>query len=47
MESLHDLFVNELRDLYNAEIQIVKALPKLITAASSDELRQALEAPLE
>ncbi len=47
MESLHDLFVNELRDLYNAENQILKALPKMAKSCSSEELRQALEEHLE
>lgn len=47
IESLHDLFVNELRDLYHAEHQLVKALPRMAKAASSGELRQALEEHLE
>jgi ferritin-like metal-binding protein YciE len=47
MESLHDLYVNELRDLYSAETQLVKALPKLAKAAASSELRAALEVHLE
>lgn len=42
-KTLHDMFVHELRDVYNAEQQIVKALPKLIKASSSDELRTAFE----
>jgi ferritin-like metal-binding protein YciE len=41
--SLSDLYVEELRDLYNAEKQILKALPKIIKAASHDELKEALE----
>jgi len=41
--TLSDLYVEELRDLYNAERQILKALPKIIKAASHDELKQALE----
>jgi ferritin-like metal-binding protein YciE len=41
--SLSDLYVEELRDLYNAEKQILKALPKMIKAASHDELKEALE----
>ena len=41
--SLRQLYVDELKDLYNAETQIVKALPKLAKAASSPELRQAFE----
>jgi ferritin-like metal-binding protein YciE len=42
LESLNDLFVEELRDLYNAENQLVKALPKLAEAATSADLRDAL-----
>ena len=47
MESLRDLLVTELRDLYNAENQLVKALPKMAKAACSEELRQAFEDHLE
>jgi ferritin-like metal-binding protein YciE len=47
LESLHDLFVDELKDLYNAENQLVKALPKMAKAASSDELRSAFQEHLE
>ncbi len=43
LESLNDLFVDELRDLYNAENQLVKALPKMAQAAESKDLRNALE----
>lgn len=43
LESLHDLFVDELKDLYSAEHQILKALPKMIKAASSPELGAAFE----
>jgi ferritin-like metal-binding protein YciE len=46
-QSLEDLFVEELRDLYHAEGQLVKALPKIAKAASSQELRQAIEEHLE
>ena len=42
LESLHDLYLNELHDLYNAENQILKALPKMIESAQSTELRDAL-----
>ena len=38
LETLKELYVNELRDLYNAENQLVKALPKMAKGASSDEL---------
>jgi ferritin-like metal-binding protein YciE len=44
---LHDAFLDELRDAYDAEKQLTKALPKLAKAATSDELRQAFEAHLE
>lgn len=47
MESLHDLFVHELQDLYSAEQQLLKALPKMAAAASSPELRTAFETHLE
>jgi ferritin-like metal-binding protein YciE len=47
MESLHDLYLSELSDLYSAEKQIVKALPKMIAKTESPELRQALEDHLE
>jgi ferritin-like metal-binding protein YciE len=43
VDSLEKLFVNELKDLYSAETQITKALPKMAKAASSSELRGALE----
>lgn len=43
LESLRDLYVDELKDLYNAENQIVKALPKMIKTANSDELREAFQ----
>lgn len=43
LESLQDLFLDELKDLYNAENQLTKALPKMAKAASSDELRTAFE----
>jgi ferritin-like metal-binding protein YciE len=39
-KSLHDLFVNLLREMYYAEKQILKALPKMAKKADSDELRQ-------
>ncbi len=43
VDTLDSLFVQELKDLYSAENQITKALPKLIKAASSEELRSAFE----
>ncbi|HLX70864.1 MAG TPA: ferritin-like domain-containing protein [Verrucomicrobiae bacterium] len=44
---LQELFLDELADVYNAEQQLTKALPKMAKAAQSDELRQALEEHLE
>ena len=41
--SLRELYINELRDLYNAETQLTKALPKMAKASSNKELRQAFE----
>ena len=46
-DNLKNLYVDELKDLYSAENQLVKALPKLAKAASSDELRQGFEEHLE
>jgi ferritin-like metal-binding protein YciE len=45
--TLHDAFIDELRDTYDAERQIVKALPKMIKATTSEELRAAFESHLE
>jgi len=45
--TLHDAFVNELRDMYDAEKQLTKALPKLAKNASSPDLRSAFESHLE
>jgi ferritin-like metal-binding protein YciE len=42
-----DLLVEELKDLYSAENQLLKALPKMAKAANSDELREAFETHLE
>ncbi len=41
LESLHDLYVDELKDLYNAEHQLLKALPKMAKAASAPQLAKA------
>ena len=43
LASLQDLYVEELKDLYSAETQILKALPKMAKAAESQELRSAFE----
>jgi ferritin-like metal-binding protein YciE len=45
--TLHDAFLDELRDTYDAERQLTKALPKLAKAATSPELRKAFESHLE
>ena len=45
--SLKQLYVEELKDLFSAENQLTKALPKMAKAASSDELRQGFEEHLE
>ncbi|HEX6770684.1 MAG TPA: ferritin-like domain-containing protein [Acidobacteriaceae bacterium] len=47
MESMDDLLLDELKDLYSAEKQITKALPKLAKAAASEELKEAFESHLE
>jgi ferritin-like metal-binding protein YciE len=47
MQDLQDLYIEELRDLYNAEKQLVKALPKMARKASHDELKQAFTTHLE
>jgi len=43
LQTLDDLFVDQLQDLYSAEQQLVQALPKMASAASNDELREAFE----
>jgi len=45
--TLHDAFLDELRDAYDAEKQILKALPKMAKAATSKDLRAAFEGHLE
>ena len=45
--SLHDVLIEQVQDLYSAEQQLVEALPKVATAANSDELRQTIENHLE
>jgi ferritin-like metal-binding protein YciE len=47
INSLHDLYIDQLRDLYDAENQLVKALPKMAEASASDELREGFEEHLE
>jgi ferritin-like metal-binding protein YciE len=46
-ETLRDLYVNELRDLHSAEVQLTAALPKMAEAASSSQLKKALTTHLE
>lgn len=41
--NIRDLFLEELRDVYNAEEQILKALPSVIKASDSDELKEAFQ----
>ena len=47
LDSLHQLYVHELKDMDNGEQQILKALPKMAKNASSPELRAAFEEHLE
>jgi ferritin-like metal-binding protein YciE len=47
MDSLQDLYVEELKDLYSAETQILKGLPRMIKAATHPELKQLLATHLE
>jgi ferritin-like metal-binding protein YciE len=47
LNSLEEVFAQELKDIYDAEKQITKALPKMIKAASSEELQAALSEHLE
>jgi len=47
MDSLEDLLHDEIKDIYDAEKQLTKALPKLAKKASNEELRAAFEAHLE
>lgn len=47
MKTLQDLLAHELKDLYSAEKQITKALPKMIKACTSEDLREGLQNHLE
>jgi ferritin-like metal-binding protein YciE len=47
ISSPRDLLVEELKDLYSAENQLIKALPKMAKAANSEELREAFETHLQ
>ncbi|MGA7241985.1 MAG: ferritin-like domain-containing protein [Terracidiphilus sp.] len=46
VDSIDKLFIEELKDLYSAENQIAKALPKMVNAASSKDLKKAFESHL-
>ncbi|HET7871102.1 MAG TPA: ferritin-like domain-containing protein [Terriglobales bacterium] len=47
LQSLHDLFIEELQDLYSAENQILEALPELAENATSPELKRAFQQHLD
>lgn len=47
LETLNDLLVEQLQDLYSAETQLLTALPKLASASSHEELRDAFEQHLQ
>ena len=47
MSKLRETFLNELADLYDAEKQLLKALPKMAKAAAEEELKEAFESHLE
>jgi ferritin-like metal-binding protein YciE len=47
LDTLEKLYINELRDLYSAENQLLKALPKMAKGASSPELKDAFQKHLE
>ena len=47
LDTLEQLYINELRDLYSAENQLLKALPKMAKGATSPELKDAFEKHLE
>ncbi|MBC8108526.1 MAG: ferritin-like domain-containing protein [Anaerolineae bacterium] len=46
-EDLRDLYIDQLKDLYSAENQLIKALPKMAKAASNEDLKAAFETHLE
>jgi ferritin-like metal-binding protein YciE len=47
LNTLQDVYIDALRDLYNAEAQITKALPRVMKAVSHEDLKAALENHLE
>jgi len=46
-KALNELFIDELKDIYSAENQLIKALPKMAKAATSDDLRAGFEEHLQ
>jgi ferritin-like metal-binding protein YciE len=47
MKTLNDLFLDELQDMYDAEQRIVRALPKMVKAATCSHLKEAFQSHLE
>src|SRR5262245_2685100 len=47
LQTLRDLYIHELKDLYSAEKQLVKALPKVAKAANNADLKAGIETHLE
>ena len=47
VKTIDDMFLSELQDIYHAEKQLTRALPKMAKAASSSELKEAFESHLE
>jgi ferritin-like metal-binding protein YciE len=47
LDTMENLFLHEIKELHNAEKQLLKALPKMAKAAASEELRQLLEEHFE
>src|SRR5215211_7885755 len=47
LETLKDLYIHELKDLYSAEKQIIRALPKMVKAASNEQLAAGFKLHLE
>jgi ferritin-like metal-binding protein YciE len=47
LNNLHDAFIEEIKDIYNAENQLTKALPKMVKASTDEELKAGLQGHLE
>jgi ferritin-like metal-binding protein YciE len=47
LEGLHDLFLEQLKDMYDSEKQLIKALPKMAKEADNEQLKRAIEHHLE